>query len=187
MPNRSFRGGRGRTVGISDSQRRKKTWTGFAIGTTLINGFELVPATLVAAGSSLQLVQFAAVNSASLQESTLMRLRGSIQLPKSDPGPNGVDDISAFGIAMVTDEAASVGAVPNPATVIGADWDGWLFYRSTVSGVLDATGAIFDAKAMRKFKAGMSLIFVGGLATDSANGTAAGRFTISCRGLFLLA
>jgi len=185
MPNRSFRG-RGR-VGISESQRRKKTWVGFGIAGNVINGFELKPASLVAAGGSISLVSFSAKGSFSLEESTLMRIRGSVQVPKSTPGPNsGTNDVSAFGIAMVTDDAASVGAVPNPATVLGADWDGWLFYRSNVSGVLDANGTIFDAKAMRKFTGGQSLVFVAGLASDFVSGVTAGITLVSCRGLFLL-
>jgi len=181
---------RGRTFrrgGISDSQRRKKTWSGFAEVGSLVNGFELPGATTGgAAGSALSLLQFSAANSI-LSESTLMRIRGSVSIPKSTPDQAGANFIAAFGIAMVTDEAATAGAVPNPADVNGASWDGWLFYRSTVLDTVETQAGVFDAKAMRKFNGGMSLVFVNGVATDSPAGVASSSVLVVCRGLFLLA
>jgi len=115
-----------------------------------------------------------------------MRIRGSIAVPASSPEPvNGAT--FAFGIAMVTDEAAKAGSVPNPATALGADWDGWLFYRANVLFPADANATVFDAKAMRKFNGGTSLVMVAGVATDAAAGVTAGVVDVVARALFLLA
>jgi len=182
---RSF-GGRGSTR-ISESQRRKKTWSGFTIGGGIINGFQIqIPMLPGAPGSVLSLVSFSAALTTSLAESTLMRLRGSVLISKSIPTTTAGSAVFAFGVAMVTDEAAAIGSVPNPATVLGADWDGWLFYRSTVLDTVETQAGVFDAKAMRKFNSGMSLVFVGGSATDGS-ATVSGNIDVICRGLFLLA
>jgi len=178
---------RGRGTGISESQRRKKTWSGFALGATNFNGFAItIPATGATPDATLSLVSFSAAGTIQ-QESTLMRLRGSVSVPKSTPDATTALTV-AFGIAMVTDEAAAAASVPNPATAIGADWDGWLFYRANVAAPADANATVFDAKAMRKFDGGMSLVMVGGQAVDlGAPSAPTTDILIVARGLFLLA
>ena len=180
---------RGRTFrrgGISESQRRKKTWSGFTIGSSGFNGFTLEVPALVAPGSVLTLVSFSAAQTTSLAESTLMRLRGSVLVPKSTPDALSDQVTIAFGVAMVTDDAAALGAVPNPATILGSDWDGWLFYRANLAAPFDANATVMDAKAMRKFNGGMSLVFVGGQASDAASAESVS-IGVILRGLFLLA
>jgi len=182
----SFRG-RG---GISESQRRKKTWVAFSIGSNVSNGMSIFTgSTAGVAGSSLGLIVFQADLTAGFTESTLMRVRGSVLIPKSVPsaavGATG-DEVYGFGIAMVADEAAAVGAVPNPASAEGVNWDGWMFIRSNVVTAVDAEGTILDSKAMRKFGGGQSLVFVAGVSTDDPAGSSGLQVEFVGRGLFLL-
>jgi len=172
--------------GISESQRRKKTWTGLALAASVVNGFEIRVPTITPGNSILSLVFFSAADSLGLTESTLMRIRGSVSVPKSSLSVSEGFTVG-FGIAMVTDEAAVAGSVPNPATPEGADWDGWLFFRSNTIGPADANATIMDAKAMRKFQGGTSLVFVGGNASN-AGGLSAPEAVIEFvgRALFLL-
>ena len=87
----------------------------------------------------------------------------------------------------MTDEAAAASAVLNPATAAGADWDGWLFYRSNVAGVADANASVMDSKSMRKWQSGMSLVIVGGQAIDGFSTVSfAQTIEMGVRGLFLL-
>jgi len=181
---RSFRG-----RSTSDSQRRKKSW--FTVGgfSEDIAGFTLSPPTLASPGSSLQLLStdgFGA--SPSILESTILRIRGFLDIPKSDYDENAANatTVRAFGIGLVTNEAAQSAAVPNPATVLGAEWDGWMFLRSSTQVALDITGTLLDVKAMRKFETGMSLVFVAGAATDLPAGVIPGLYKCNPRLLFLL-
>jgi len=122
-------------------------------------------------------------------ESTLLRIRGSLQMVK-----NSVQAVlletQAFGIGVMETTAALLGAFPNPASPSGADWDGWMFYRSLMSGIVDATGSVIDVKSMRKIQSGYSLIFVSGsyavTTDDSATQAPAIVSQLVARGLFLL-
>jgi len=115
-----------------------------------------------------------------------MRVRGSIELPKSTGAAGGIHHTVAFGMGFVTDEAFAVSAVPNPATPEGADWDGWLFYRAQLQGSLDANAGVVDSKAMRKWQSGMTFVLVAGQATDSVSGETAQTVATIFRSLFLL-
>jgi len=181
-------GFRGR--GISESQRRKKTWAALTIGQNLSNGMSIFTgSTGGVPGSSLGLVSFSADSTTGLSESTILRIRGSVLIPKSVPSAAvgaGGDEVYGFGVAMVTDEAAAVGAVPNPASAEGVAWDGWQFIRSNVATAVDATGTIMDVKAMRKFDGGQSLIFVAGVSSDDPAGSSGLQIEFVGRILFLL-
>jgi len=172
--------------GVLQSQRRKKSW--FATGSPSDTwGFSLQPADVPFPGSSLSLAfSDGAETSPSLLESTLLRIRGMVDIPKSVIGTGGNSDIYAFGIGFVTNEAAEAGAVPNPATILGAEWDGWMFLRSSTQIALDITGTIMDSKAMRKWNTGNSLVFVAGFATDQISGSVGLPFDFQTRMLFLL-
>ena len=179
----SFRG-RG---GISESQRRKKTWLSFAsVLTAETVGTELIIPPLVAAGGSTAVFGLPSANAAALGllEGTIMRVRGSVEIPKSTVASNFF--VVAFGMGFVTDEAFAAGAVPNPATPEGADWDGWMIYRSQLQGNLDANSGVLDSKAMRKWQSGMTFVQVAGLATNDAAGAASQTVQTILRGLFLL-
>jgi len=184
---RSF-SSRGRT---SETQRRKKAWLdlgGHAAAGDDLAAMRLVPPTLVAPGDSTQALVFP--SQAGLIESTILRIRGSLTVPKSTFGTSGggATTIFSFGIGIVSDQAALVtDGVPNPATATGNDWDGWMFIRGgSDQAAVDVTGTIVDVKAMRKWKSGDSIVFIAGMATDVAAGMVGQAFDGSLRGLFLL-
>ena len=79
---RSFRGSRG----ISDAQRRKKSWLAFGVDTSIMVGIAIVvPATGAAPSESLAVLSIssASAGASGLLEGTLMRIRGSVSVPKS--------------------------------------------------------------------------------------------------------
>ena len=175
---------RGRSVGISQSQRRKKSWSAFAEAGNIYAGVRLVvPAPGAGPSSSLFVQGITSKNGAGFVEGTVIRIRGSIEVPKSDLGIP--EQTVAFGIGFVTDEAFAVSAVPNPATAVGADWDGWMFYRAQLQGSLDANAGIFDVKSMRKWQDGMTFALVAGIATEGA-GSGAAQVSVIARALILL-
>jgi len=145
----------------------------------------LIPPALVAAGDSLTLLQFP--SQVGFVESTILRIRGSLTVPKSDYSSlSTAVFVHAFGIGIVSDAAAEALAVPNPATATGYDWDGWLFVRQSNQSTVESQATIVDVKAMRKWRSGDSIVFVAGSATSLIAGTPAVEFGFSLRGLFLL-
>jgi len=188
--------------GISQSQRRKKSWiqvSGPAVGTDDVIGSDLTPNMNISvpAGPAAS-VGFPSASSAGLfsdpfsdkipEESTILRLRGSLNLPKNDVITQGTNNY-AIGIGVMEAGAAALGAFPNPATVDGGAWDGWMFYRSQQAGSLDANAAIIDVKSMRKVQSGMAIIIVvGGVhtVTSSTSGLIAFQAQINLRALILL-
>jgi len=172
--------------GISETQRRKKTWEGIGLaGADEIGVTQFVGSPSIGS-PTLSIVSLTSQDAGSLVEGTLLRLRGSLILPKSIPGSAAAASVVAFGIGFVTDDAGNAAAVPNPATTIGADWDGWLFYRSNVAAALDANATILDSKAMRKWGSGMSLALIVGAATSSASPPGTQEVSSIIRALFLL-
>jgi len=176
---RSFRSGRS---GISDAQRRKKTWSAVALQGFECDGLTIIPATPVIGTATLALAQIRSSVAIEFVEGTILRIRGSLDVGKTSPGAN----TEAFGIAFVSDEAADAGVVPNPATVAGASWDGWMFYRSNVLSAVSSDGSILDSKAMRKWDGGQSLVLVSGACTESGSPGVPVGTQISARFLFLL-
>jgi len=174
--------------GISETQRRKKAWIDMNVGPIApgadISGSALTPPDLVAPGDSVSLLQFP--SQSGFLESTILRIRGNLTVPKSVYFDGDSLTVSAFGIGIVSDDAASALAVPNPATATGYDWDGWLFLRQGNSEALEPNAEIVDVKAMRKWKSGDSIVFVAGLATATPAGATGSKFAFSLRGLFLL-
>jgi len=173
--------------GISETQRRKKSWLDMNVAASIgedQSGGDLTPPTLVAAGASLSLLQF--FSQPGLIESTLLRIRGVLSVPKSTYAPFTGNEIFAFGIGIVSDSAAEALAVPNPATATGYDWDGWMFLRQNATAAVDPAGEVVDVKAMRKWKSGDSIVLVAGMSTSDLVGTVGQSFQFSLRGLFLL-
>jgi len=186
MAHRAFRG-----RGISQSQRRKKSWVnlaGLTSGQDLIQVSSTPNNTLnydVSQGSvsanpssqSLGYVFDPALSGSGLDaESTILRIRGSLLLGKNtETGtpPQSLIATFAFGIGVMETQAANLGAWPNPATVKGALWDGWMFYRSLNSSIVDATAAIVDVKSMRKLQSGQSIILVMGVEQSASDDTPA--------------
>jgi len=161
--------------GVSQSQRRKKMWVNVNPNATDdIAGGELDIPAGVAPGNTFTSVFLPSTLNESFRESTILRIRGWLDLEKSTITDPPVT-VFAFGICMVSDEAAglgSTGSVPNPATISGQDWDGWMFLRSSTQAPVDITGTILDVKAMRKWQSGQSVLFGFGRASDAATPTA---------------
>jgi len=187
MAHRNFRGR------VSQSQRRKRLWADLNVphpnGTGDIAGTRLDTFTTLAAGGTVVLASFPSSGAPALLESTILRIRGYVEIPKStlsDAGAAATGTVFAFGIGLVSEDAATAAAVPNPATGAGGDWDGWMFLRSSTEVALDIQGTVMDIKAMRKWESGQALVFVAGMASDNLAGDASASFTYSARGLFLL-
>jgi len=143
-----------------------------------------LPPDLAGVGESLAVLQFP--SQAGFQESTILRIRGNLDVPKSSYDPVFFVDIFCFGIGIVSDVSAEALAVPNPATATGYDWDGWLFLRQSNQSTVESQATIVDVKAMRKWKSGDSIVLVAGMSTSNPAGNAALGFGFSLRGLFLL-
>jgi len=184
---RSFTRGRS---GISDAQRRKKSWFGVGLQGSNATGLAIATGNTggVAGGSvGLGIVDADQAALTGLLEGTILRIRGSILVPKSTLSTVASSQTTvAFGIGFVTDEAALAGAVPNPASENGADWDGWMFYRSSTLETVDSQGGIMDVKSMRKWNSGTSLVFVAGVETGQPGGASSFEVKILSRILFLL-
>jgi len=162
---RSF--GRGR--GISQAQRRKKTWIqvkqlvlaggnpGFVTGVAI----ELSSAGVAGAGSRAGFFGLSGDGTAGNPfestipaESTILRIRGSLLFPKyfnagnSDAG--NIDVAIGYGVTSISDLNSS----SYPAPITDAEWDGWMFRRQGPVGPVDSAGTIVDVKAMRKVESG---------------------------------
>jgi len=191
----SFRGGRG----ISESQRRKKVWntfSAFAQDDVVVASFPSptlnFDAPIAGAASPAgQVVSYVfSAQQAVPAESTIMRIRGSLNLQKTTISATEIITFAfAIGV-METGAALTFGAIPNPASTNGANWDGWMFYRSQLGDNIDAASTIIDVKSMRKIQSGYSLVLAMGSEAvtfgDQATSAPAivGQFT--ARGLFLL-
>ena len=183
----SFRGRSG-----SDSQRRKRLWADLNVNfdplTEDVAMTELTPSDVVAGpGGSVAVAGFPSSGAPALLESTILRIRGYFDPPKSTSSGAGGQDSFAFGIGLVSEDAFNAAAVPNPASGSGLDWDGWMFLRSSTQVPLDSVGTNLDVKAMRKWESGMALVFVAGMETSRVAGLVGQKFIFSARGLFLLA
>jgi len=175
---RSFRG-----RGISASQRRKKSWimvTGPTIGTDGVFGTQQTPNINFAVPASTNAVANLASSSLVIfsdpvldkvpAESTILRIRGSINLPKNVISAAS-STMFALGIGVMEAGAAALGAAPNPATNEGGAWDGWMFFRSQQAASLDANATQFDVKSMRKVQSGQAIIIVVGVQQTFSDGT----------------
>jgi len=179
MPHR----GRSFRRGISDSQRRKKSWVqvtgpatdGVVQGAQTPNmRFVILGSTPVGSSFSASIGLFSdPVLDKIPEESTLLRLRGSLNLPKNAVSGFLVTNF-AFAIGVMEAGAAGLGAFPNPATPEGGAWDGWMYYRSQQQGSLDANAGIVDVKAMRKMHSGSAIVAVFGQFIVDANGATIG-------------
>jgi len=193
---RSFRG-----RGISDSQRRKKSWIQVTGPTVSSDGVVTANQTpnmnLIIAGNiggsttegnSVGLISDPVLDKVPA-ESTILRIRGSVNLPKNTIGTSEVDNF-AIGIGVMESTAAGLGAFPNPATPDGGAWDGWMWYRSQQAASLDANASIIDVKSMRKVQSGSSIVIVTGRFSSGTMGNlgvgAADQVQINLRALILL-
>jgi len=187
-----------RQSGISQSQRRKKTWAMFSEQSdpALQQGNETISLDIdmTAPVSGADAVSaFVAFTGADFipAESTILRMRGSLSLTKSQPSAGGAlsQGQFAFGIGVANTALLQGGAIPNPAK--DPFWDGWMFYRSTPLDTVEANAGVVDIKSMRKIESGTSLFCAFGaeyLSTDgfSAAADVVGSAVFSLRFLILL-
>ena len=132
--------------GFSRGVRRKVDWSASTPQASL---------NAVAAGSAALLQTFVAI----VGGETVIRTRGSVGW-QSDQAVADEVQLGAFGICVVSEQAATIGitAVPHPAT--DAAWGGWLWHSYFQSKLefLSAVGLepnfmhtmVVDSKAMRK-------------------------------------
>ncbi len=196
---RSFRG-----RGISDSQRRKKTWISIktavaAAGADSSFSTSIVQSTAAtdANPGNFRTSTFAVITdelqtvgdelSNLPEECTILRARGSLLFPKNTiiAGASGpVEDQYAWGFG-VTDIRSIVGlSSPNP--IVDSDWDGWMFLRQSALPPVEATSGIVDVKAMRKIRGGDALFFTAVGMNGRTTITPAGDFVFDMRLLILL-
>ncbi len=134
----------------------------------------------VATDAKVLLVLVPESNLADVAPGTVVRTRGEFSVA---PNVDGSDAnlIGAFGIAFVNTVAGALGVTAIPGPHADCDWGGWLYHRffnlrwtaTTDVGRLYASREFeIDSKAMRKFEAGMSMVWViesgGGAAFDAA-------------------
>ncbi len=201
MAYRRFRG-----RGISDSQRRKKTWVSARVGVggavagqadsqTAI--FMQTLATGAAVGSHSESA-FILVNDPSVlegderstlgEEVTILRARGSLVFPPYSTGQGTltgtVTDQYAWGFGVTDIRSLVKNVFPGP--IIDSDWDGWMFLRQSGVAPIDSAGSIVDVKSMRKIESGDALFFAAQAVSGDAVVTPGAAFVFDMRFLILL-
>ena len=143
----------------SPTRSRRQTAWGFGPGGTGITTFT---------ASGIKIIGAQLVLASGILETTIVRLRGQLEIILQTTGGVGQGFRGAFGIGVVTTAAATIGitAVPSPITEL--DWDGWMYY--TMFGVHHGLAAVsdgsgheridVDTKAMRKFGDEQTLLAV---------------------------
>ncbi len=154
------------SVGGRTAPRRETLWAG---------GPDETSVTAVAAsGTDLQSLSNAAL--LALRPFTLVRVRGILYI-RSDQTANTETPFGAFGICIVTDQAAAIGITAIPTPITDQSSDIWHTYQFGVAGlqVSSAVGLIaegrhfeFDSKAMRKVEDGFTIasVFENGSSSD---------------------
>lgn len=141
---------------VSGSNRRKVGWSVGPGGTSL--------ASAVVSGSAI----VGSLSSATTDGLTLVRTRGRAIYKIQSFNAAGDAFTGAFGIGIVTAEAAAVGITAMPIPITDSAWDGWLFHTylqlvagDKTAGDVDFTAATqiidIDSKSMRKMRAGDTL------------------------------
>jgi len=196
----SRRGFRGR--GISDSQRRKKSWVqlvelvdlaevpGFVTSIGLFLTDSGVPGRGVQSGVigiSGDGTAGAPFRSVLPPESTILRIRGSILFPKylaaGGAAAANVDVAVGFGVTGISDLTSE--SYPGP--ISEADWDGWMFRRQSAVSPVDSEGTTVDVKAMRKIKSGDAFfVMMESVVGEGGTSTAVQTWAFDLRLLLLL-
>ena len=158
---------RGFPSGRTRSPRRKTSWGG-GLSTTV--GGQTISATGKTAAA------FSAVQVA--DGNTVVRTRGELLLTLLTSSVQAGGYVGAFGIAIVTAQAVSIGVTAIPGPIADVGWEGWLYHRmfSCLSGGIINQGAAadedqvnsvsaalrleVDSKAMRKINSDMGIVAV---------------------------
>ena len=159
--------GRGLTRVVQSRSRRQTTWIGPADQDKVAVG----------SGASVIIASFKPETNAMLAP-TIIRSRGEVALAVStfaaDLAYGG-----AFGAAVVSDEAFAAGAASIPRPFSDANFGGWFVWQSFARAVEFISGVGFeanvnqifqvDSKAMRKVKAGETIVLMAESQTGAFN------------------
>ncbi len=197
--------GRGsfRRPGISQSQRRKKTWgqVKFATvgpggtGSLFVTSIHMHTNATSNVAGAIQNDLIAAIDSGISglgdeistfpEECTLLRARGSLLFPKNlQSGTVLTADNYAWGFGITDIRSLSEGFSPKP--IVDSDWDGWMFLRQSAVGPVDSDGTVVDVKAMRKIETGDALFFAAQAVNGDSVITPAADWMFDMRFLILL-
>ena len=103
-------------------------------------------------------------------EVTIVRVRGIFRCYLNVAAAVGDGFEGAIGLALVTDEAAAVGATAIPGPLSNEEWDGWMFHHyfdvrthtTTIADGVNSVGSMFDinidSKAMRKWNSEQTMV-----------------------------
>ncbi len=163
-----------RSRGISDSQRRKKTWVSLKNDTTVSTAGVASFQTAFVMGTLPQVATGGIGNdflasvldpsttigdaqSTLPSEFTILRICGSLLFPKSTAAasagvPTLIGQQNAIGFGVTDIRSIINGSVPGP--IVDADWDGWMFMRQSNVSPVDSIGSVVDVKSMRKLRDG---------------------------------
>ncbi len=198
MARRAFRG----RSGISQSQRRKKTWVqvveaagGSANAPGFVSTFEVALAPNTTPGNNTKFgfvvasgdgTQGAPLVSNLPSESTILRIRGSLAFPKNNYNGTGLVNTQVaigYGVTSLTD----LNSDSYPGSISDGSWDGWMFLRQSAVAPVDSEGSIVDIKAMRKINDGETLfVQTESVAGDGTPSAAVQLFQLDIRILLLL-
>ncbi len=125
-----------------------------------------IQAAIATADTAVQLFVFSSAFLSASVPFTIVRSRGLIFM-HSDQGSATEDQEIAFGIAVVSDQANSIGVTAVPTPVADAGSDLWFVYETLFSqirvtsaiGFSESLGRerIIDSKAMRKVEDGQNI------------------------------
>ena len=137
---------RGRTRTFNRGPRRATDWSASAELTAMVS---------LAGGASALSEVFTPLAGGE----TIIRTRG-IFAWTTDNDASAEEQLGAFGIAVVSEPAATVGITAIPTPVVDAAWGGWLYHTYFASRTAFATAVgkeydavhqiVIDSKAMRK-------------------------------------
>ena len=122
----------------------------------------------VGANASVILASFALDGSTVEPEATIVRTRGLLSVRSTSTGVD-MDIIGAFGMGLVSDEAFAAGAASVPGPWTQSNWEGWFVWipvafrfevTTDVGRLLSSVQMPIDSKAMRKFGAGQTMVWV---------------------------
>ena len=155
---------RGRNQGsFSRAPRRQTQWGGTTSGQT--------SETALAAATSVLFSRFTAATLEVFPGTplTVVRNRGLFSV-RSDQIVQTEMGHGAFGMAVVSEDAAAAGIASVPTPITNSDWDGWMVWQPFAFGLVFSSAVGFDnnpyqrydydSKAMRKLNDNESLIFV---------------------------
>ena len=173
------------TRGRAGSSRRKTAWTS--------GPFTSAPASITAAGNTIVLTSQQAI----VDGLTIVRIRGSFSawLEVVTAAGDGFGSI-AFGMAIVSENAAGIGVTAVPSPLDDIVWNGWIVHQviapvigfstteSENTGPVSQVRFDFDSKAMRKWA--NTDVIIAALAVTNEVGTATLTFGMRSRVLVKL-